>query len=128
MDDRLENSINGFSRYLMADLFNRAAVRPQPNRESSEKEFQPRIYTDAHGIVEIELLSVRIRVYPWFLIFFSSGENLRKKQNFRTLVARMGTDKTEQKHVPNWYWPAERRPGSSRDKLSGKRISIGRRP
>ena len=65
---------------------------PQPNRESSEKEFQPRINTDAHGFVEIELLSVRIRVYPWFLIFFSSGENLRKKQNFQTLVARMGTD------------------------------------
>jgi len=42
----------------------------QPNRESSKKEFQPLINTDAHGFVKIEFLSVRIRVYQWFLIFW----------------------------------------------------------
>jgi len=52
----------------------------------SQTEFQPRINADAHGFVEIEFLSVRIRVYPWFLIFFFSGENLRKKQNFEGFV------------------------------------------
>jgi len=42
------------------------ATKPREFR----KEFQPRINTDAHGFVEIELLSVRIRVDPWFLPFF----------------------------------------------------------